>query len=196
MLTRHSAPLEKDQEAPSGWPEARFWIGTFGVFVTTFALSLVAITFLLALVFGYRPVVVISGSMEPGISVGDVVLYQRSGIDGIGEGTIIVFDDPTMDGGTIIHRVVAVDPENGRLQTKGDMNANSDSTWVTEESMVGVGRILVPYAGIPAAWLQIGRWIPAIALIAFVVVAAWVARWGWATRFDPWAKPIHGGPVE
>ncbi len=51
-----------------------------------------------------------------------------------------------------------------------------------------LGRVLVPFAGIPAAWVQTGRFIPAIALVVFILFAAWTARWGWYTRYDPWAK--------
>lgn len=193
MLTRDRASAT-ETDRPPGWPETRFWIGTFGVFVTTLVLALVAVTFLLALVLDYRPVVILSGSMEPGISVGDVVLYEQSGIDDIGGSTVVVFDDPVIEDGTVIHRVVAVDPETGWLQTKGDRNSNVDSSWVTEETINGVGRVLIPYVGIPAAWIQTGRFVFAVALIGFIVVAAWAARWGWNTRFDPWARPVDEGP--
>ena len=127
MLTHRSTPRTADNQPPDGWGETRFWVGTFGVFVTTFILALTTVTFLVSLVMGYRPVAVISGSMEPGISEGDVVLYQPHRLSGIGEGTVIVFDDPTIDGGTVIHRVVATDPDTGWLQTKGDANTTPDS---------------------------------------------------------------------
>ncbi len=192
MLTERRTPRTADEQPSGGWDEIRFWVGIFGVFGTIFVLALVVITFVLSVAFGYRPVAVVSGSMEPGISLGDVVLYERHGLSGIEEGRIIVFDDPTIEGGTIIHRVVGTDPDTGWLQTKGDANNSNDSVWVTEDDIKGVGRILVPFAGIPAAWVQTGRFIPAIALVVFILFAAWMARWGWYTRYDPWAKPGQG----
>ena len=192
MLTRRSTSRTADNQPPHGWIAIRFWVGTFGVFVTTFSLALVAVTFSVSLVLGYRPITVISGSMEPRISVGDVVLYEPHPLAGIGEGTVIVFDDPTIDGGTAIHRVVATDPDTGWLQTKGDANTTPDSTSVTEDSIKGVARTLIPYVGLPAAWIQTGRRVPAFALAAFIAVSAWVARWGWNTRNDPWAKIVTG----
>ncbi len=192
MLTERRKRRTADEQPSGGWDETRFWVGTIGVFVTISVLSLVVMTFVPSVAFGYRPIAVVSGSMGPGISVGDLVLYERHGLSGIEEGNIIVFDDPTIDGGTIVHRVVDIDPETGWLRTKGDANANDDSGWVTEDDIKGVGRILIPFAGIPAVWVQTGRPIPAIALVAFIVFAAWTARWGWYTRYDPWVKAGKG----
>jgi len=155
-------------------------------------LALVATTFVLTVALGYRPVAVVSGSMGPEISVGDVVLYERHDLSDIEEGRIIVFDDPTIDGGTIIHRVVDTDPDTGWLRTKGDANNSDDPGWVTEDDIKGVGRVLIPFVGIPAVWVQTGRPIPAVALVVFILFAAWTARWGWYTRYDPWVKAGKG----
>ena len=188
MLTRRSTLRTADNQPSHGWIAIRFWIGTFGVFVITFSLGLVAVALFGSLFLGYRPIIVVSGSMEPGVSVGDVVLYEPHPLSGIARGTVIAYDDPTVDGGTAIHRVVATDPDTGWLRTRSDANTTPDSGWVTEDSIKGIGRTLIPYLGLPAAWIQTGRPVPAIALIAFIALAAWVARWGWNTRFDPWAK--------
>ena len=187
MLTRRSTPRTADEQPPQDRIAIRFWVGTVGVFVTSFGLALIAVTFFGSLFLGYRPVMVTSGSVVPGISVGDVVLYEPSPLSDIDEGTVIVFDDPTIDGGTAIHRVVAIDPDSGWLQTTSDAASTADSAWVTEDSLRGIGRTLVPYLGLPVAWIQTGRYLPAFALAAFIALAAWVARWGLNTRYDPWA---------
>jgi signal peptidase I len=88
MLTQRSTPRTADEQPPGGWGEIRFWVGTFGMFVTTFVLCLVAVTFLMSLVLGYRPITVVSGSMEPGISAGDIVLYQPHPLSGIEQETV------------------------------------------------------------------------------------------------------------
>ncbi|WP_327069106.1 signal peptidase I [Kitasatospora sp. NBC_01302] len=57
----------------------------------------------------YRPYAVPTGSMEPTISAGDTVLARK--VDGgqVGRGDIVVFHDPTWEGGaTMVKRVVAV----------------------------------------------------------------------------------------
>ena len=195
MLTDRRTPDATDEQSRSAWDEPRFWAGTFGVFSTTLVLSLGVLTLVLSVALGYRPVAVISGSMEPRISFGDLVLYQPNDLDGIAQGAIIVFDDPVIDGGTIIHRVVEIDPDTGWLRTKGDANDDPDSVLVTEDDIKGVGRILIPYAGLPAAWVQTGRHAAAFALIGLIVLATWAARWGWFTRYDPWAKDRTDGPL-
>ena len=195
MLTDRRTPDATDEQSRSAWDEPRFWAGTFGVFSTTLVLSLGVLTLVLSVALGYRPVAVISGSMEPAISVGDLVLYQPNDLDGIAQGAIVVFDDPVNEGGTIIHRVVDIDPDTGSLQTQGDANGDPDSVLVTEDDIRGVGRILIPYAGLPAALIQTGQHAAAFALIGFVVLATWAARWGWFTRYDPWAKDGTDGPL-
>jgi signal peptidase I len=194
VLTRERIELRAEPASAHGWAETRFWIGCVGVFVTAVVFAFAATTLLLALVLGYRPVVVVSGSMEPSISVGDVVLYERGGDTEVGPGSVVIFADPKVDGGTLIHRVTDVDPVTGDLRTKGDANASADSGVVTANDMIGVGRILVPYVGLPAAWLQTGRPLLAIAFIAIVVLAAWAARWGWYSQFDPWARTTDRKP--
>ncbi len=166
MLTQRSTPRTADEQPPGGWIATRFWVGTFGMFVTTFVLCLVAVTFLMSLVLGYRPITVVSGSMEPGISAGDIVLYQPHPLSGIEEGAVIVFDDPTVNGGAIIHRVVGTDPDTGWLQTKGRYQHQPPLGAGHRGRHQGVGRTLV----------------------AFIALAAWVARWGWSPCYDPWAK--------
>jgi signal peptidase I len=187
VLTRERIEVRADPASARGWEETRFWIGCVGVFITAVVLAFAATTFLLAVVLGYRPVVVVSGSMEPSISVGDVVLYEAGADTDVGPGSVVIFADPKVEDGTLIHRVTDVDPVTGDLETKGDANASVDSGVVTASDMIGVGRILVPYVGLPAAWIQTGRPVLAIAFIATIVLAAWVARWGWSTEFDPWA---------
>jgi len=40
MLTHRSTPPATGDQPPDGWIETRFWVGTFGVFVTTSILGL------------------------------------------------------------------------------------------------------------------------------------------------------------
>lgn len=195
MLTRERSELRPELPSAPGWAETRFWIGTAGLFVITVVLAFVATTFLLALVFGYRPVVVVSGSMEPTMSIGDVVLYQPGPATNAGPGTVVVFPDPKVDGGTLIHRVDTVDPATGDVQTKGDANAVADSRWLAQDDVMGVGRILVPYVGIPTAWLQTGKPLLTVAFVILMIGAAWAGRWGWYTRFDPWAEATAAEPA-
>ena len=97
--------------------------------------------------FGWRTEVVISGSMEPAIQTGSVVIVRPIVPDTIQKGDIIMFSSLDMTSLTT-HRVVNAEYE-PTLQfiTKGDANKNSDITpivpvklWVLLPSL---SRILV-----------------------------------------------------
>lgn len=76
---------------------------------------------------------VVSGSMEPALSVGDIVRIKECDIEKIKEGDIIVYE--STEGKKIIHRVVLC-TENGLL-VKGDSNRYMDEEIVTSDNLVG-----------------------------------------------------------
>ncbi len=193
MGTQKTAPAENTQESTvaRGWPETRFWIGVLGVFIITFVAASILVVFTLSILLHLKPVVIVSGSMEPGLHVGDVVLYSTdTEYTTLEPGNVIIFKDSIHGDLTTIHRIVQKDPQNGWLQTKGDANAVPDSTWVTPELYIGQGRIMVPHVGLATAWLQIGKYVAAFILITLIIAAGWVSRWGWLTRYDPWSEEI------
>ncbi len=99
--------------------------------------------------WGYRVMVISSGSMEPSISVGDAVLIKPSPkIESIGIGDVITYN-PVGAKGTTTHRVVAIKEIKGDLyfQTKGDANATLDPNLVSAESVYGKLGLTLPKAG-------------------------------------------------
>ncbi|AXV05082.1 Signal peptidase I [Euzebya pacifica] len=104
--------------------------------------------------FGLDPVVITSGSMQPGIRAGDVVMLAHpEDVDHIAPGTVVAFRDPTRPGGLITHRVTGMTPA-GDYRTRGDANADADSTPVPADDVVGVAHLLVPIIGTPVVWLE------------------------------------------
>lgn len=96
---------------------------------------------------GYSSHVVVSGSMEPAIGVGDVVIIEHTPGE-IQRGDVITYgrgDDrlPTT------HRVVDVTTQNGQTVyvTKGDANEGRDPTPVQRQQVVGEVFVTVPYIG-------------------------------------------------
>lgn len=108
-----------------------------------------------ALLIGWEPVLITSGSMGPNISAGDLVLISEpAGDELLAQGTVITFDDPVVPGGLITHRIDGV-REDGMYRTRGDANEAPDPTPVAHEDVVGVGRLLVPLVGLPIHWLRV-----------------------------------------
>ncbi|HKX74191.1 MAG TPA: signal peptidase I [Acidimicrobiia bacterium] len=118
-----------------------------------------------ALIWGWRPLVVVSGSMAPLIRPGDVVLVEEATAP-LNPGSVLAFQ---VGEEIIVHRVVAVDPD-GYL-TRGDANRQPDGNLVPPDAVIGRGRLLVPFAGLPKLW---GPWWTLAAVAAGAVLAS---RW-------------------
>jgi signal peptidase I len=136
------------------------------VYLTFFA-ALAAIAFLPTL-FGATGSVVQSGSMEPRIGVGDVVLTTPLPASSpLPVGRVMTFH---ADGEFVVHRLVHVNDDN-TIVTKGDANPDNDSWAITRDDLNGQARLLVPYAGLPAFWLTHGNALALTAWSALTLLA-------------------------
>jgi signal peptidase I len=120
---------------------------------------------------GWSPVVVMSGSMEPTVGTGDVLMVDTASEQAIGQRSIIVFE---RGGETIAHRVFAVEEADlvTEFVTKGDANPSPDSARVDAAEVRGTGRLIVPLVGLPVVWWQEGDWLPLAGWVFLIGVAA------------------------
>lgn len=90
---------------------------------------------------GYSVFRVVTGSMEPTLSVNALVVSHKSDIEKIKVKDIVVFRSPTGAGSDriVTHRVVSVVWENGTaaLETRGDANPVADSRMVRQKDLIG-----------------------------------------------------------
>ena len=88
-------------------------------------------------VFGMRPVIVLSGSMEPEFMSGDLIFIQDGDVEQLKEGDIIWYME---DGAAVTHRIEAVTEENGavRYTTRGDANNTDDQKQVEQSQIQGI----------------------------------------------------------
>ena len=104
-------------------------------------------------VMGYQCFTVISGSMEPKYSVGDLIYVKN-----VDANTIQVGDDITFilneDLVVATHRVVRIDAENQRLYTKGLANEIEDSDPVHFNNVIGVPQFSIPKLGYVSDFVQ------------------------------------------
>ena len=96
--------------------------------------------------FGYGAAVVLSGSMEPVLSVNDLIIAKETEDYGIGD--MIVYQDGTS---VILHRVVAMDEEN--VQTKGDANNVADAP-ISRSMVKGKVIAYIPGVGYAVEFLK------------------------------------------
>ena len=99
----------------------------------------------LPMLFNYKPLVVLSGSMEPTLPIGSVIYYHPVEEKDLKVGDIVTFklkDNKTL----VSHRITSID--NGIIKTKGDANNSVDSLNLTYSSILGVdSNFYVPYVG-------------------------------------------------
>ena len=129
--------------------------------------------------FGWRTEVVISGSMEPAIQTGSVVIVRPIVPDTIRKGDIIMYSSLDMTSLTT-HRVVSVNSDPTlRFITKGDANKNSDITPIVPGQIVGIVAVTIPYLGILTQFIKtplgftLFFLIPAMILIGREVLDLW-----------------------
>ncbi len=171
-------PREIDTGGRPSW--LRQALGVLNLFGLYTMLWLTAWVLVPSLVLGWEPVVINSGSMQPALSQGDVVVASPHK-DSIGPGTVVVFQDA--QGQLITHRISAVN-EDGTYLTRGDANAQDDSTPLTADRIVGVGQVLVPMVGLPLVWLGKGSWAKLILWVLVTSAVLWFSRWAWAPMTD------------
>jgi len=92
-------------------------------------------------VLGFSVFRVLTGSMEPEIPEGALLLVRKTDTDTIQIGDVISFfsPDPTLEGAVNTHRVVDIQTENGEkiFYTKGDANVLEDTYPVRADMVVG-----------------------------------------------------------
>ncbi|WP_125143290.1 signal peptidase I [Clostridium transplantifaecale] len=98
------------------------------------------------MIAGYRPVVVLSGSMEPTYHVGSVIYYKSADFADIKVGDAITFR--TGENAMVTHRVAEKSELSGTFTTKGDANMTEDPNPVEYSQVMGkVLKFSIPMAG-------------------------------------------------
>jgi signal peptidase len=118
----------------------------------------------------YDLYIVRSGSMEPAINVGDMVLAGPVGTGGIKPGVIISYEAGK---NLITHRVLSID--GNTLITKGDANKEPDPNPVRLSQVQSRYIFRIPYVGYVAGFLRtrpgwlLSIVLPSIVLVGFIV---------------------------
>lgn len=136
------------------------------------------------LAFGDHPHTVLTGSMEPAISPGDVVIDEQIPPAAARVGDVVTFRDPEDQGRFLTHRVVGVRRHGAYLWvvTKGDANNTRERWRVAADGRIGRVLYTVPWVGhlavltrTPLGWaLLIG--VPALLVAAEELVRIWRPR--------------------
>lgn len=137
--------------------------------ITCFVYLIILASLLIAapVVVGYKPVVVLSGSMEPAFPVGSILYYQPTAFENIAVGDAITFR--LGEDSLATHRVVGINEEDQSFVTKGDNNPTEDANPVEFENVAGKALpFAIPFAGHLVAHTQ--NWFAVLGMGAVILI--------------------------
>lgn len=131
---------------------------------------------------GYKPFIVMSGSMETTINVGDLVIVKKVNSSSIHTGDIIAFKNGNI---VISHRVKEVinDSETYKFKTKGDNNNVADDFIVSSDAIEGIFVNKIP--GLGSILLFLGKPIGLLMVILVIIIvstALYFVKFGYSTK--------------
>ena len=133
-----------------------------------------------ALLLGDRAVVVLSGSMEPTFSAGDVLIERRVEASEVEIGQIVTFHDPGSDR-MITHRVRSVTVRGQKLVfvTKGDADNGIQRWSVARDGSLSQPIVAVPAVGRVVALTKTPLGLIGIVMLPLLALAIWEIRRIW-----------------
>lgn len=131
---------------------------------------------------GYKPFIVMSGSMETTINIGDLVIVKKVNSSSIHTGDIIAFKNGNI---VISHRVKEVINDSGtyKFKTKGDNNNVADDFIVNSDAIEGIFVNKIP--GLGSILLFLGKPIGLLMLILVIIIvstALYFVKFGYSTK--------------
>lgn len=147
--------------------------------VIVIAALVVAIVWILPMAFGARPVTVLSGSMDPTFSAGDVI-WVDTDKENVGIGQIIVFHPEAYNNDLVTHRVIATNTGSEKTYvTQGDNNNSSDDP-IVEGQIVGVVKPPLSYIGVENSFIsfpKVGYLQQHLLTIGVIIISLSIVMW-------------------
>jgi signal peptidase len=140
---------------------------------------MVCVTMVGLIVTGHHLEEVVTGSMQPTIPIGALVLTERIPADQLAVGDVLVFPNPNNTTLTIVHRIVWLSHDQQGdvlIKTKGDYNAVDDNWTIKRPGTAYADRAIwvIPGGGIVATWLRaIGFFGLLSLIIGFIGYQGW-----------------------
>lgn len=144
-----------------------------------FLLTLVAAA-MVPMLWGWASFVVRGGSMEPTLSVGDVVVAEpfSSATESVPLGAVMLFTRPgSVDPDEVFMHRVAKRSEDGRYLTVGDANPTLDADQVAAADFTDQATICVPFVGIPLTWWDERALWPFSVWLVLSTLAFYLSSW-------------------
>ena len=119
--------------------------------------------------FGYKPLLVITGCMEPTIKTGDMIIIKQVKVDEIKKGDVITYSIPN-NKTSITHRVIEIIEKNDNVFyiTKGDNNNAPDTDIISYDMVLGKVKYIFVGVGGKLQFLFTGTGLSLLVLVVLV----------------------------
>lgn len=155
--------LEKREFVQLGMPmKVGYWL-VLTALVIVAGLTAVSV---LNLPGNYKIFTVQSGSMEPAIKTGSVVVVKPE--SSYKTGDVITFTEKNNPKLTTTHRIFGTDE--GGFITKGDANNSTDSAKVAGNQIIGKTIFSVPYLGYPVSFAKTQKGLLILVIIPSIII--------------------------
>ena len=131
-----------------------------------------------AYLFGYKPVYILTGSMEPTLREKGICIVEKTTYDDVDVGDIVMY---TIEDKTITHRIVEKTEEG--IRTKGDNNNVKDAYLLQEDNIKAKVAFIMNFTATIINDLQSGpmgyvKWIgyPVFVIIVLVVLSKLIKK--------------------
>lgn len=144
--------------------------GTTWIFIAVIAvIFLYIITSNMPISMGLRSYLVQSGSMEPTIMTGDIVIVQPQ--SSYAPRDVVTFKDA--EGRIVTHRIADIKNTDGQevITTRGDANRTDDFDTITPSSIIGKVTFMIPKLGFFVAF---GKSLPGLILMIIIPAALFI----------------------
>lgn len=161
----------------------RFALRTLGYGAVGLVLGIVA-AIALPLALGQRPYTVLTGSMEPAIGAGDIIVVERISPSEASSGEVVTFSDPAKSGRLITHRVRSSRRRGGQIDfvTKGDANNTVERWRVPADGVISRVRYRVPEVGRLALLTRSREGLVLVVLLPLLLLAIHEVAGIWRPR--------------
>lgn len=146
-----------------------FEVSTWLVLAVFVLMGLYIVTSNFSVFSGLRSFLVQSGSMEPAIMTGDIIIIHHQ--DSYLKNDVITFHSP--DGRVVTHRIAEITQDNDKphFLTKGDANRSQDEDYITQSQIIGKVSLVIPKLGYLVVF---GKSLPGLIILAIIPAALFI----------------------
>jgi len=167
--------MRTTKEPPLFWRYLRTSVG-WAILALVAGLGFVVVA--LPAATGATPLTVLTGSMEPTLPPGTLVVVRPTPVEDIRIGDVVTYQLEPGKPDVVSHRVIevrSISSGDVELITKGDNNGAADPNPVTPQQVRGTVWYSVPYVG----WLSLAlahhsNWLVPVAGVGFLAYAAYL----------------------